>query len=63
MADTLLNALFTEKLKLAKLLIEGGHIIDLCTESGVTPLILARNLQVEEEKYTQQITDNKMSSR
>ncbi|VDI41457.1 Hypothetical predicted protein [Mytilus galloprovincialis] len=55
MENTLLNALFAEKLKLAKLLIEGGHNIDLCTESGVTPLMLASNLQVEEKNIPKKL--------
>ncbi|VDI44206.1 Hypothetical predicted protein [Mytilus galloprovincialis] len=48
MENSLMVALSTGKLKLAKMLIEGGQAIDFCNSSGVTPLMLACNLSVIE---------------
>lgn len=48
MENSLMVALSTDQLKLAKMLIEGGQAIDFCNSSGVTPLMLACNLSVME---------------
>ena len=49
MENTLINALSDGKMKLAKLLIEGGQNVNCCNSSGVTPLMLASILKVENE--------------
>ena len=53
MENSLVNALSFGKLKLAKLLIEGGHTVNCCNTSGVTPLMLACNLKVHDENIHQ----------
>ncbi|CAC5377376.1 unnamed protein product [Mytilus coruscus] len=44
MENTLVHALSSGKLKLAKLLIEGGHNVNCCNTTGVSPLMLASAL-------------------
>ena len=51
-----MSALSTGKLKLAKMLIEGGQDIDFCNSSGVTPLMLASNIQVVEENIQKKLS-------
>ncbi|CAC5416274.1 unnamed protein product [Mytilus coruscus] len=53
--NSLMYALSTGKLKLAKILIEGGQDINFCNSSGVTPLMLASNLEVGDENIPKKL--------
>lgn len=48
MEDKLLSALQSRKYKLAKILILGGHNVNVRTRSGITPLMIACNLDVRD---------------
>ncbi|VDI53170.1 Hypothetical predicted protein, partial [Mytilus galloprovincialis] len=52
MKNALVNALSFGKLKL---LIEGGHNVNYCNTSGVSPLMLACNLKVNEENIPKKL--------
>ncbi|XP_071141686.1 ankyrin repeat domain-containing protein 34A-like [Mytilus edulis] len=49
MENLLAKALSTGQLKLAKMLIEGGQNVNFCNSSGVTPLMLACSLDVDDK--------------
>lgn len=48
MKDKLLSALQSRKYKLAKILILGGHNVNVRTRFGITPLMIACNLDVKD---------------
>ncbi|XP_071144120.1 ankyrin repeat domain-containing protein 34B-like [Mytilus edulis] len=55
MDTCLINALHSGKFKLANILIQGGHNVNICNSKGATPLMLASKLKVDIEDMPKKI--------
>ncbi|VDI51355.1 Hypothetical predicted protein [Mytilus galloprovincialis] len=55
MESKLMSALESGMFKLAKILIYGGHEVNFCTDTGITPLMLACKLKVRDQDINEKI--------